>query len=106
MREQKDWKCRENKCEVLCGNAVNYVPITVIWLRVGRYIVWKKETVNEYRNLIGNFIGKLQYGSRCVDDKLTAGTKKEFQRMKLKVYELRLERSGKTCWYVFIYKQR
>jgi hypothetical protein len=97
LRVQKQWKCRESKSEVLCGNVVNYVPVTVIWLQVGRYIVWTKETVNEYRNLIGNFIGKLPFGSRCVDDKLTASTKKEFQRMKLKLYELRLERSGKTC---------
>jgi hypothetical protein len=79
LREQKEWKCRESKSEVLCGNAVNYVPVTVVWLRVGRYIVWTKETVNEYRNLIGKFIGKLPFGSRCVHNKLTAANKKEFK---------------------------
>ena len=76
MREQKQWQCRESKSEVLYENAVNCVPVIVIWLQVGRSIVWTKETVNEYRNLIWNSIGKLPFGSRCVDDKLTAATKK------------------------------
>jgi hypothetical protein len=71
LKERKEWKCKESKSKVLCGNAVNYVPVTVIWLQVRRYIVWTKETVNEYGNLIGNSTGKLLFGSRCVDDKLT-----------------------------------
>jgi len=68
-------------------------------LATGReiHILDTKKTVNEYRNLVGNFIGKLSFGSRCVDHKLTAANKKEFQRMKLKLYELRQERSSKTC---------
>jgi hypothetical protein len=101
LREKKQWKCRESKSEALCGNALNYVAVTVIWLQVGRYIVWTKETVNEYRNLIGNLIGKLPFGSRCAEDKLTAAAIKEFERTMFKLYEVRLQRLG-----MFVYKQR